>query len=661
VLNNKVKEEGGNMEKEDILKYFDDVRSLWRYRDEKLKVKRVKKSKVERDEDDQELFARAGFETQRTKYSHLYRIRRKLYESSQVSDKRERYMWKILERSSKLERKRSSLSKSCRRRVPVASKRRAFLLPSLSAVSKSRTSTDAHDAWRGAIWEPFSVCLDDLPAQILDSDEMTIHHLGLLGRASIATGSTLPLIVAARVLLTWRSRNIDDSIVVHGESSTRKEESKDDHNVVKEENSTTTTTTSEESKDDHIVVKEENSTTTTTTTPEESKENLEKIEEEEASLVEIIDDNTRNEKQIPSLCCADIHMTIQILQTLPLFPAKTTTKNDNKRSDNVITANIWNSIERHIKFQSEEANAALDNIAKLCGYPRGLVACALRATNGDGNAAFMFLQEHATSMSMFVSGWMKESNEKLDEEICVLMSVTGKSEIACRGACGIGSANRAIGWLMDNHDTVLRDSGLLDALGSVKKIKVSTKNSRSNNNGTIGTMSAAISFEDKTSSCVENLIRILLRCIQDSSDVLTSCAESVQMLLSFTRDSMFQHHDKDILNNTLRTCLSNLQEGESLSLKIWKDLESFGEKNLILVEALTRSSLEILENILENVSEDTIILNVTDGTKSFSNSCFYLSNNTHTHTHSYHTTSRFSSATSHKRLYKFKDKKEIFD
>ena len=35
---------------------------------------------------------------------------------------------------------------------------------------------------------------------------------------------------------------------------------------------------------------------------------------------------------------------------------------------------------------------------------------------GDGNAAFNFLQEHAASLSMFVSGIVASSNEKRDEK-----------------------------------------------------------------------------------------------------------------------------------------------------------------------------------------------------------------------------------------------------
>ena len=133
------------------------------------------------DEDDEELFARSGFDHNvKTSFDHLYRIRRKLYESSQISDKRERYMSKILEKSTKLERNRSSSSKSSRRRVPVPAKRRAFLLPPQSTVSESRTSKDVQDSWLNSVLEPFSVCVDDLPAQILDSEEMTVHYLGCL-------------------------------------------------------------------------------------------------------------------------------------------------------------------------------------------------------------------------------------------------------------------------------------------------------------------------------------------------------------------------------------------------------------------------------------------------------------------------------------------------
>ena len=141
-------------EDKEASQYFEKIRSLYTYRDEKL-MRSVFKKKVERgeDEDDEELFARSGFDHNvKTSFDHLHRIRRKLYESSQISDKRERYMSKILEKSTKLERNRSSSSKSSRRRVPVPAKRRAFLLPPQSTVSESRTSKDVQDSWLKVCW-----------------------------------------------------------------------------------------------------------------------------------------------------------------------------------------------------------------------------------------------------------------------------------------------------------------------------------------------------------------------------------------------------------------------------------------------------------------------------------------------------------------------------
>ena len=175
-------------------------------------------------------------------------------------------------------------------------------------------------------------------------------------------------------------------------------------------------------------------------------------------------------------------------------------------------SNMLNAIEEYLMRSDSSLNsAALESISTLCGYHRGLVACALRATKGDANAAFVFLQEYAASLSMFVSGIVASSSEKRDEDVCIVMSVTGKSEIACRGACGLGSTNLAIGWLMDNHDTVLQASGLLDAVVSCTDKRESTEERKKfDDNETIGSLFKSRSMMEKKNVSVENLIRNLL-------------------------------------------------------------------------------------------------------------------------------------------------------
>ena len=147
-------------EDKEASQYFEKIRSLYTYRDEKLMRSVFKKVERGEDEDD-ELFARSGFDHNvKTSYDHLHRIRRKLYESSQISDKRERYMSKILERV----RNWSVTNPHRRNRRGVefrSETRRLFLLPPESTVSESRTSKDVHDSWLIVYWS-LSVCVSTI-------------------------------------------------------------------------------------------------------------------------------------------------------------------------------------------------------------------------------------------------------------------------------------------------------------------------------------------------------------------------------------------------------------------------------------------------------------------------------------------------------------------
>ena len=597
---------------EDNKDYFEKIRSLWTYRDEKLMRSEKKTVGVEeRDEDDEELFARCGFnEKIRTSFDHLYRIRRKLYESNQIVDKRGRYMSKIMEKSSKLERNRSSSLKVSRRRVPVSETRRLFLLPPESTVSESRTSKDVHDTWCNSILEPFSVCVDDLPAQILDSEEMTVHYLGCLGRASISSGSTLPLIVSARILLKWRSANFIgckndsglDDVVIDDESMSERLRDEEE----KEEKIEKIEILENVGDEDH----DGNSTTQAGDGNVSTGMNLKTSAK--------IPKTDRRLENFPVVCFEDVHVIIEMLQSLSSYvnsdkESKRKTKQNSDTSDKG-ESNMWCSIEEYLTGSDSLNSDTLNSISSLCGYHRGLVACALRATKGDGNAAFNFLQEHAASLSMFVSGILVSSNEKRDEEICIVMSVTGKSEIACRGACGLGSANLAIGWLMDNHDTVLQDSGILDAVVSCTNKRDKKREGRKNvDSETIGTLYKFRPIKEKKMKSVENLIQNLLRNLEHHSDILTSSSESVEILLSFVKESVFQcKTNKDILINAVCACLSNLQEDETLSPKLWNKL---AEMNLVSLKVLDRvtPSLDILESFLEEKTiREGVALHVID-------------------------------------------------
>ena len=111
---------------------------------------------------------------------------------------------------------------------------------------------------------------------------------------------------------------------------------------------------------------------------------------------------------------------------------------------------------------------------------------------------------------------------------------------------------------------------------------------------------------------VENLIQNLLRSLKHYSDILTSSSESVEILLSFMKESVFQNKNNKILINAVCACLSNLQEDETLSPKLWNKL---AEMNLVSLKVLDRvtPSLDILESFLEekNIREG-VALHVID-------------------------------------------------
>ena len=185
--------------------------------------------------------------------------------------------------------------------------------------------------------------------------------------------------------------------------------------------------------------------------------------------------------------------------------------------------------------------------------------------------------------------------------------MTGKSEIACRGACGLGSANLAIGWLMDNHEQFFKLRTFRCVVRCMDRESGEEKKTFDENE-TIGSLFKSRSMMENKNVSVENLIRNLLGSLKDYSELLTSSSESVEMLLSFMKHPMFQNKNDKILINAVSACLSNLQEDETLSIKLWNEL---AEMNLVSLKVLDRvsPSLDMLESFLEekNIREEVAL------------------------------------------------------
>ena len=201
--------------------------------------------------------------------------------------------------------------------------------------------------------------VDDL-CQILDSEEMTVHYLGCLGRASISTGSTLPLIVSAQVLLLWRSKNLccrKDSDQTLQQENQEEEEEKIEKVEVLESVEEGKSTTGEPEGNSTTGEPEGNSTT---------------------------EEPPAKENQLPKACVEDVHIIIEMLKSLSLYVNSTNQESKKKRKKKGASdekSNMLNSIEEYLMRSDSSLNsAALESISALCGYHRGLVACALRAT-----------------------------------------------------------------------------------------------------------------------------------------------------------------------------------------------------------------------------------------------------------------------------------------